>query len=73
MEGPTAPGASCSTRRGTREKDATEFADAAHTAVEGLPDKAQVSTPTAKRVTILIASDDATLQALDGIFGATGS
>ena len=42
------------------------------TAVEALPDEGHVSEPTAKRVTILIGSDDATLQALDGIFGATG-
>ena len=54
------------------EKDATEFADAAQAAVEASPHKGQVSTPTAKRVTILIASDDATLQALDPVFGATG-
>jgi hypothetical protein len=54
------------------EMDATEFADAAHAAVENSPHKTQISTPTAKRVTILIASDDATLQALDVIFGATG-
>ena len=42
-------------------------------AVEALPDKGLVSDSTAKRVTILLASDEATLQALDGIFGATGS
>jgi len=54
------------------EKDASEFADAAHTAVEASPHKAQISTPSAQRVTILIASDDATLQALDPVFGATG-
>jgi hypothetical protein len=54
------------------EKDATEFADAAQTAVAASPHKGQISTPTPKRVTILIASDDATLQELDVTFGATG-
>ncbi len=53
-------------------KDATEFADAAQKAVEAAPQKGHISAPTAKRVTILVASDDATLQALDVIFGATG-
>ena len=55
------------------EKDATEFADAANAAVGALPDKGLVAESTGKRVTILLASDEATLQALDGIFGATGS
>ena len=54
------------------ETDANEFTDAAQAAVDGLPHKADISTPTAKGITILIASDDATLQALDVIFGATG-
>ena len=54
------------------ETDANEFTDAAQAAVGGLPHKAHIATPTAKGVTILIASDDATLQALDVIFGATG-
>ena len=54
------------------ETDAAEFDDAAETAVNDLADKAQISAPAPKRVTILIASDDATLQALEVIFGATG-
>ena len=54
------------------ETDATEFHDAAQTAVNDLADKAYISASSPKRVTILIASDDATLQALEGIFGATG-
>jgi hypothetical protein len=52
--------------------DATDFQDAAQIAVKGLPDKATITAPSAKGVTILIASDDETLQALDVIFGATG-
>ena len=36
------------------------------------PTRRHVAESTGKRVTILIASDEATLQALDGIFGATG-
>jgi hypothetical protein len=55
-----------------KETEATEFEDAAQTVVDALPHKGHVSAPTPKRVTILIASDDETLQALDVIFGATG-
>ncbi len=54
------------------ENDATEFADAAQTAVEALPHKDHISAPSARRVTILMASDETTLQQLDVIFGATG-
>ncbi len=39
---PTAPGASCIDTAWDTEKDATEFADAANAAVEGLPDKGHV-------------------------------
>ena len=49
-----------------------EFADAAHTAVRSLANPAQVSGPANRVVTILVASDTATLLALDVIFGATG-
>ena len=74
VEGPErCAGASCIDTTWDTEKDATEFADAAHAAVEASPDNGLVSESTAKRVTILLASDEATLQALDGIFGATGS
>ena len=52
--------------------DATEFLDAAQIAVHRLSDPVQLSAPAGKRVTLLIASDDATLLALDVIFGATG-
>ena len=72
MEGPDGAWAVVLDTRWDTEKDATEFADAAHTAVEASPYKAEISTPTAKRVTILIASSDATLQSLDAIFGQTG-
>jgi hypothetical protein len=72
MEGPDGAWAVVLDTTWDSEKDATEFADAAHTAVEASPYKAEISTPTAKGVTILIASDDATLQSLDAIFGQTG-
>ena len=72
MEGPDGAWAVVLDTTWDSEKDATEFADAAHTAIKALPDKAEISTPTAKGVTILIASDDATLQSLDAIFGQTG-
>ena len=62
MEGPDGAWAVVIDTTWDSEKDATEFADAAHTAVEASPYKAQISTPSAQRVTILIASDDATLQ-----------
>jgi hypothetical protein len=52
--------------------DATEFADAAQSAVDALADPARVSAPEGERVTILIASDDEALLALDILFGATG-
>jgi len=72
MEGPDGAWAVVLDTTWDTEKDATEFADAAQKAVEAGPHTGQISTPTAKDVTILIASDDATLQALDVIFGATG-
>ena len=52
--------------------DATEFADAATTATNGLTDPARVSAPAGNTVTLLIASDRDALLALDLIFGATG-
>jgi hypothetical protein len=72
LEGPDGPWAVVLDTTWDTEKDATEFADAAHTAVKASPDKTEISTPTPKRVTILIASHDATLQSLDAIFGQTG-
>ena len=55
-----------------RAVDATEFADAAQSAVDGLTHPARISAPGGKTVTVLIASDAPTLLALDVIFGATG-
>jgi hypothetical protein len=52
--------------------DATAFLDAAQPAVDGLANAARISAPAGDGVTILIASDDETLLALDVIFGATG-
>lgn len=52
--------------------DASQFADAATTAIDGLTDPARVSSPAGRNVTVLIASDQAALLALDVIFGATG-
>jgi hypothetical protein len=52
--------------------DATEFADAATSAVESLSDVVQVSAPAGERVTIVIASDEEALLALDVVFGGTG-
>ncbi len=52
--------------------DATEFLDAAQIAIGRLSDPARISAPKGMDVTILIASDDETLLALDVIFGATG-
>jgi hypothetical protein len=52
--------------------DATAFEDAAQTAVNGLTHPARIAAPSSKRVTILIAADEATLLALDVLFGATG-
>ena len=66
------PGASSSTRPGTREADASEFADAANTAIGGLADPARISSPAGTHVTVLVASSEDALLALDVIFGATG-
>ncbi len=52
--------------------DASEFADAAHTAIGGLANPARISSPAGKGVTVLVASSEAALLALDVIFGATG-
>ena len=52
--------------------DATDFLDAAQPAVDGLANAARISAPGGEGVTILVASDDETLLALDVIFGATG-
>jgi hypothetical protein len=52
--------------------DAAEFLDAAQRAVDGLSHPARISAPAGKGVTILVASDEPTLLALDVIFGATG-
>jgi hypothetical protein len=55
-----------------RAEDAAEFLDATQPAVDGLSNPARISAPAGTGVTILIASDDETLLALDVIFGATG-
>ena len=52
--------------------DAAEFLAAAQPAVDGLSHPARISAPAGKAITILIASDEPTLLALDVIFGATG-
>ena len=52
--------------------DASAFADAASVAVNGLPNPVRISSPAGKNVTVLIASGQAALLALDVIFGATG-
>jgi hypothetical protein len=52
--------------------DATAFQDAAQTAIDGLGHPARISAPSGGNVTILIASDEATLLDLDVVFGATG-
>jgi len=54
------------------EADASEFLDAVQPVVDALPDPARISAPGGKDVTIMIGSDDASLLALDIIFGATG-
>ena len=72
MEGPDGAWAVVIDTTWDTAKDATEFADAAQTAVEKSPHKGQITTPTPKDVMILIASDETTLQALDAVFGATG-
>ena len=53
-------------------RDATEFADAAQSAVDGLANEAVLSTADDDAVTIVIASDDKTLLDLDVLVGATG-
>jgi hypothetical protein len=53
-------------------RDTTEFVDAAQAAVDDLDDPARVSAPVGQTVTVLVASDEATLLALDVLFGATG-
>ena len=52
--------------------DASEFSDAAHLAIGGLANPARISSPAGKHVTVLVASDQDALLALDVIFGATG-
>ena len=52
--------------------DSSEFVDAAQVAVDGLSNPGRISAPAGEAVTILIASDDDALLALDLIFGATG-
>jgi hypothetical protein len=52
--------------------DATAFQDAAQTAIDGLGHPGRISAPSGGNVTILIASDEATLLDLDVVFGATG-
>ena len=52
--------------------DASEFADAATTAIGGLSHPSRISAPAGKHVTVLIASSGDALLALDVIFGATG-
>ncbi|MBI3748267.1 MAG: hypothetical protein HY262_05425 [Chloroflexi bacterium] len=52
--------------------DASEFADAANQAIAGLANPARVSSPAGTHVTVLVASSQDALLALDVIFGATG-
>lgn len=52
--------------------DASEFLDAVQPVVDGLANPARISAPAGEGVTIMIASDQETLLALDVIFGATG-
>ncbi len=52
--------------------DASEFADAATTAIGGLSHPSRISAPGGKHVTVLVASSDDALLALDIVFGATG-
>ena len=54
------------------EDDAGEFLDAAQPGVNDLANPGDVSTPAGRDVTILVASDDATLLLLDQVFGSTG-
>ncbi len=53
-------------------RDATEFADAAQAAVDGLANPASLSTVDDQNVMILIASDEETLLDLDVLLGGTG-
>ena len=52
--------------------DASEFVNAVGAAVDGLANPGHVSSAAGRKVTILIGSDQASLLALDMIFGATG-
>lgn len=52
--------------------DASEFADAATTAIADLPGPARVSSPAGTHVAVMVASSEVALLALDVIFGATG-
>jgi hypothetical protein len=52
--------------------DASEFADAATTAIAGLSDPARISAPAGRHVAVLVASSEDALLALDVVFGATG-
>lgn len=52
--------------------EASEFLDAVQGAVDGLSNPGRVSAPGGTGVTILVASDEQTLLALDVLFGATG-
>ncbi len=52
--------------------DAVTFTDAAQMAIRGLPHPARIAAPGGKDVTVLIASDQDTLLALDQVLGATG-
>lgn len=54
------------------DEDAVAFADAATEAIRGLDHPARVAAPAGRDVTVLIASDDDALLALDKAFGATG-
>jgi hypothetical protein len=54
------------------EADASAFGDAATDAVRGLDHPVRVVAPGGRDVTILLASDDEALVALDQAFGATG-
>jgi hypothetical protein len=53
-------------------RDAGEFVDAAQSVVDGLSSPARISAPAGEALTILVASDDETLLALDVLFGDTG-
>jgi hypothetical protein len=53
-------------------QDANEFTDAAQVRLRDLPVPSRIVAPGGSEVTILIASDDAGLLALDKVYGATG-